>query len=62
MESMNIDSNRVHVKEFIEKYLKVECWKFVEYPYLPGGIKAIDKQGISMVIFWDIEHQKVRFI
>ncbi|NLC31499.1 MAG: hypothetical protein GX765_05625 [Candidatus Moranbacteria bacterium] len=57
----NLDSNRIHVYNYIAKYFNLDEVNLREFSVFPGGIIVEDRIGGFMLFYWDIEKQKVVF-
>lgn len=56
-----MNSNRIEVQNFIEQNFDLEKWELLEFPFYPGGVLLKDKTGESIVIYYDILKNKVKW-
>ena len=54
-----MDSNRLEVQKFLDKHFDIDRFAVNDYPVLPGGVVLQDSGGDTLIIYWDIQKQKV---
>lgn len=55
-----MDSNRKHVREWLEKNLELSFFTIEEMPLFPGGVIVYDQTGQKMLVYWDFLYQKIK--
>lgn len=56
-----LDSNKKHVMSWIDSNFDVRAFNVQDFPALPGGVLLTDSSGDSVLVWWDILFQRVKF-
>lgn len=56
-----MDSNRSHVQKWLEENFHLEQFQIQEMPIVPGGVIIKDKANETMLIYWDILEQRIKY-
>lgn len=56
-----MNSNRAHVQKWLEENFELSQFEIKEMPIVPGGVVLKDRDGETMLVYWDILAQKIKF-